>query len=387
MVCNTPINSDHHTVIHRLLALLLLTLSSLLLAAEPVPAPGPVTQPVRGVWVAGPQHNSFWQSREAMRAELQGFKAAGLNSVYAVMLLPGRTLYPSQRMAAITGVRQLEGFGERDLMQELLDEAKPMGLRVVAWLEFGFASHYRPASHQGVLHHRPEWTALNRDGQPVVKNGFHWMNGFDPAVQQLLIDLSVELLQRYPQLDGIQGDDRLPALPSSAGYHPQVLKAFGWQAGEPLPADTDPAWVQWRADQMTAFLERLRAAVKAQAPRAVLSLSPSPYPWGLNEYLQDWPAWLRAGLADELLPQLYRRDLPSYQRLLTETLAHVPAGQQGRVFPGMLLALGPKVVPSAELLRQWLAANRAAGFAGEVQFHSTGLPIHGAVLREVYAQP
>ena len=85
MVCNTPINSDHHTVIHRLLALLLLTLSSLLLAAEPVPAPGPVTQPVRGVWVAGPQHNSFWQSREAMRAELQGFKAAGLNSVYAVM--------------------------------------------------------------------------------------------------------------------------------------------------------------------------------------------------------------------------------------------------------------------------------------------------------------
>jgi uncharacterized lipoprotein YddW (UPF0748 family) len=385
MVCNTHINSDQHAVIQRLLAVLLLALSSLLHAAESVPEPLP--KAVRGVWVAGPQHNRFWQSRASMRAELQGFKAAGLNSVYAVMLLPGRTLYPSQRMAAITGVRQLEGFGERDLMQELLEEAKPLGLRVVAWLEFGFASHYRPASHQGLLHHRPEWTALNREGQPVVKNGFHWMNGFDPAVQQLLIDLSVELLQRYPQLDGIQGDDRLPALPSSAGYHPAVLKAFGWRAGEPLPAEADPAWVQWRADQMTAFLVRLRAAVKAQAPRAVLSLSPSPYPWGLNEYLQDWPAWLRAGLADELLPQLYRRDLPSYERLLTETKDHVPAGQLGRVFPGMLLALGPQVVPSATLLRQWLAANRAAGFVGEVQFHSTGVPVHSAVLREAYAQP
>lgn len=388
----------------RLFALLLLTLSTWVHAAEPV----------RGVWVAGPQHNQFWSSREALRAELQGFKAAGLNSVYAVMLLPGRTLYPSARMAQITGVRQLESLGERDVMQELLDEAKPLGLRVVAWLEFGFASHYlgpqaaaapspppagaeparggpsparTPGSAAGLLHHRPQWTALNRDGQPVVKNGFHWMNAFDPEVQQLLIDLSVELLQRYPLLDGIQGDDRLPALPSSGGYHPAVLQAFGWKAGEPLPAEQDPAWLQWRADRLTEFLARLRAALKAVRPMAVMSLSPSPYPWALHEYLQDWPAWMRAGLADELLPQLYRRDLPSYQRLLDETRAHVPPGQLDRVFPGMLLALGPKLIPSEALLRDWLAANREAGFRGEVQFHSTGIAPRRAVLESVYRRP
>jgi len=365
-------------VIHQLLALLLiLTLSAFAQAAEPV----------RGVWVAGPQHNKFWSSREAMRAELRGFKAAGLNSVYAVMLLPGRTLYPSARMAQITGVKQLEDLGDRDVMQELLDEAKPLGLRVIAWLEFGFASHYRPATHQGLLHHRPQWTALNRDGRPVVKNGFHWMNAFDPDVQQLLIDLGVELLQRYPALDGIQGDDRLPALPSTAGYHPEVLERFGWKPGQALPTEQDPVWLQWRADQLSAFLARWRTALKAVRAEAVLSLSPSPYPWALQEYLQDWPAWMRAGLVDELLPQLYRRNLPSYERLLAETKAQVPAGQLARVFPGMLLALGPDIIPSDELLRQWLAANRSAGFEGEVQFHSTGVASRSAVLRQVYGRP
>lgn len=341
-------------------------------------------EPVRGVWVAGPQHNRFWSSREAMRAELQAFKAAGLNSVYAVALLPGRTLYPSARMAQITGVKQLEDLGDRDVMQELLDEAKPLGLRVIAWLEFGFASHYRPGNAQGLLQHRPQWTALNREGKPVVKNGFHWMNAFDPEVQQLLIDLSLELLRRYPQLDGVQGDDRLPALPSSGGYHPATLKAFGWKPGQALPAEQDPAWLQWRADQLTAFLARWRAAVKAERAGATLSLSPSPYPWALHEYLQDWPAWMRAGLVDELLPQLYRRDLAAYQAVLKEARAHVPAGQEDRVFPGMLLALGPDIIPSASLLRQWLAANREAGFRGEVQFHSTGIARHSEVFREAY---
>lgn len=341
-------------------------------------------EPVRGVWVAGPQHNRFWDSREAMRAELQTMKQAGMNSVYPVVLLSGRTLYPSERMARITGERQLESLGTRDALQELLDEARPLGIRVVAWLELGFASHHGEGSNGGLLRHRPEWAGLGRDGRPVVKNGFHWMNAFDPEVQQLFIDLSVELLRGYPALAGVQGDDRLPASPSSGGYHPAVLKAYGWQADQPLPEEREPRWLQFRADLLTDFLKRWRTAVKAERPGAVVSLSPSPYPWGLEEYLQDWPAWMRAGLVDELLPQLYRRTAADYERLLQETKSHVPAGQLDRVFPGMLLALGPNVIPSAELLSQWIASTRAAGFSGEVQFHSIGVARRAAVFKAAY---
>lgn len=343
-------------------------------------------EPVRGVWVAGPQHNKFWSSRDAMRADLKTFKEAGLNSVYVVALMSGRTLYPSDRMARISGVKQLESLGQRDVMQELLEEAKPLGLRVIAWLELGFASHYGSGDNaRGLLRHRPDWVALNRDGQPVVKNGFHWMNAFDPEVQQLFIDLSVELLRRYPALDGIQGDDRLPASPSSAGYHPELLKAYGWTPGQALPQERDPRWLQWRADRLTDFLKRWHTAVKAERTTAVLSLSPSPYPWALEEYLQDWPAWMRAGLADELLPQLYRRDAAPYEKLLAETRAHVPPDQMNRVFPGLLLALGPDVIPSAALLKQWIRSTRAAGFGGEVHFHSTGVARRAQALKDAYA--
>jgi uncharacterized lipoprotein YddW (UPF0748 family) len=359
-------------------------IAAALAAALAAPAAIAGAEPVRGVWVAGPQHNGFWHSREAMRAELRAFKAAGLNTVYPVVLASGRTLYPSPRMQAATGVAQLERLQGRDVLAELLEEAAALDLRVIAWLELGFASHHRPGTAQGLLHSRPEWAALGRDGQPVVKNGFHWMNALAPEVQQLMIDLSVELLRRYPLLAGVQGDDRLPALPSSAGYHPELLRAYGWRDGQPLPDERDPAWLQWRADRLTEFLARWRAAVKAVRPTATLSLSPSPYPWALHEYLQDWPAWMRAGLVDELLPQLYRRDLAGYQRVLDETLAHVPPGQRDRVFPGMLLALGPDVIPSADLLRQWLEANRRAGIAGEVHFHSIGVVPRAEVLRQVY---
>jgi hypothetical protein len=52
-----------------------------------------------------------------------------------------------------------------------------------------------------------------------------------------------------------------------------------------------------------------------------------------------------------------------------------------------LLALGPDVIPSPELLAQWIAATREAGFAGEVYFHSTGIAPRAAVLKKAYARP
>ena len=372
-----------HGPLKRWTLLLLLALLTCRAASAP--------EPVRGVWVAGPQHNQFWNSRDAIRTELQQFKAAGLNTVYAVMWMQGRTLYPSDLMQQLTGRRQLARLGERDALQELIDEAQPLGLRVIAWMEFGFASHYQPVAVKGedLLDRFPHWAALGRDGKPVVKNGFAWMNAFDPEVQKLLTDLCLELVRRYPKLDGIQGDDRLPALPTAAGHNPAVLAAYRAEhEGRAPPAnDQDPACVQWRANRLTQFLRQFRAALKAERPGLVLSFSPSPYPWGLKEYLQDWPTWLREGLVDELLPQLYRRDLPAYQRLLQETKAAIPAGQQHKVFPGILLALGPNVVPSPELLAQWIAATREAGFAGEVYFHSTGVAPRAEVLKKAYARP
>ena len=43
------------------------------------------------------------------------------------------------------------------------------------------------------------------------------MNAIHPEVQQFLLDMVQEVIRSY-DVDGIQGDDRLPAMPSEGGY-------------------------------------------------------------------------------------------------------------------------------------------------------------------------
>ena len=43
------------------------------------------------------------------------------------------------------------------------------------------------------------------------------MNGFDPEVQDFIMSLIMEVVLKY-DIKGIQGDDRLPAMPTLAGY-------------------------------------------------------------------------------------------------------------------------------------------------------------------------
>ena len=44
-----------------------------------------------------------------------------------------------------------------------------------------------------------------------------WWNALHPGPQELLLKLISEVVEKY-DIDGIQGDDRLPAMPSEGGY-------------------------------------------------------------------------------------------------------------------------------------------------------------------------
>ncbi len=337
------------------------------------------TAPIRGVWVAGPQHNLFWQSPQTMDREMAAFKSTGINTVYLAALNHGRTHYPSAVMQQAVGAAIAPQFAGRDPLSEAIAAGAAHGIRVIAWLEFGFASHHGKSGHAStLLSAHPGWAALNRQGQPLVKNEFHWMNAFDPEVQTFVTSLCTELARNYPSLSGIQGDDRLPAQPVEGGHNPAVVAAFVAATGKPLPAnDRDPEWTQWRADQLTTYFKSLRSALKSVRSDFIVSSAPSPYPWGFQEYLQDWPAWMRLGLVDEIIPQLYRREAAGYGRLLKQThglmMSNLPATKAPNMATGVLLSLGQNVVNSPEVVADMVKANRAIGINGEVFFHSIGL--------------
>ena len=60
-------------------------------------------------------------------------------------------------------------------------------------------------------------------------------------------------------------------------------------------------------------MRRIYTEVKAAKPAVKIIMSPSVYPFALNEYLQDWPTWVESGWVDGIIPQLYRYDIAAYR--------------------------------------------------------------------------
>ena len=330
--------------------------------------------PVRGVWLTNVDSEVLF-SRAAIAEALRDCAAAGLNTVFPVVWNKGYTLFPSDVMAATFG----EGFrldpahAGRDPLQEVIEEGQALGLKVVPWFEYGFAASFGshgPGRH--LLDLRPDWAGLDRHGQRLEKNGFIWLNALSPEVQTFMGALILEVVHRYP-VDGIQGDDRLPAFPVEGGYDTASKARFRQAFGVDPPADCrDARWMRWRADRLTDFLACLAAEARAIRRDLVLSMAPSPFRFAYREYLQDPLTGLRRGLVDWLHPQLYRRSLSAYRRAARETTAPLTARQISRVSPGVLIRVGGDG-PRPDLLWSMIRLNRSLGFRGEVLFFHAGL--------------
>lgn len=152
------------------------------------------TEPVRGVWLASVGSEAM-STRDALAVTVQRCKRFGINTIFVVTWNRGVTLYPSELMRREFGVvidPRLEG---RDPLAELIELAHAEGIEVHAWFEFGFSCSYQRPDGGPLIAKRPGWAALDRDGKLVSKNGFQWMNAFDPAVQNFLLAMLKEVIK------------------------------------------------------------------------------------------------------------------------------------------------------------------------------------------------
>ena len=332
---------------------------------------GLAQEPVRAFWLTNVVSDAMY-TPEGLDKVIETCKTYGFNTIYAVGWNRGYTQYPSTLMEETFGTPIDPQFASFDPIQYLVDHARPKGIRVILWFEFGFSYRYRDEGNLFLQQQKPEWIALDQEGQPAEKNGFYWWNALDTEVQDFVIRLITEAVETY-DVDGIQGDDRLPAMPTLAGYNENNLEQFEREHGYRPTEDKDTVWVQWRADRLTRFLGQLYREVKAIDPNVVVSLSPSIYPWSQYEYLQDWPAWVDAGWVDELLPQVYRYDFGSYERTLKENvLPYLSPSEQEMMYPGILLRVGDYYCETT-LLKDCVKLNRSLGIEGESFFYYEGI--------------
>ncbi|NBO59164.1 MAG: hypothetical protein EBU73_09575, partial [Chitinophagia bacterium] len=275
----------------------------------------------RGVWVTTTASTAL-DSKDNIIQTVANCKKAGINQIFMVVYNNARTIYPSNTMNAVIGIKQLEKFVGRDPLQEMIDAAHASGIKVHAWFEYGFSSSYS-ANGGAIVKAKPAWAALDQSGNLVVKNGFDWLNAFLPEVQEFISSLIMEVVTKY-DIDGIQGDDRLPALPSTAGYDAYTVAQYKAENNNQAPpADyKDQGWVKWRANRLNKFMKSLYTEVKSVKPGVIVSSSPSPYPWSLAEYLQDWPTWVDSSWVDAVIPQCYRYDIIAYESVLSEQIGY-----------------------------------------------------------------
>jgi uncharacterized lipoprotein YddW (UPF0748 family) len=244
-------------------------------------------------------------------------------------------------------LRQPSAF---DPLAAVIDAARAADLRVHAWVNLNLVSSAvaLPPAREHLVHRHPEWLMVPRDiaqelaAIPVNSPAYlgklaRWTRQATeveglysspviPAGAAHTEAVVRDIARRYA-LDGVHFDyARYPT--DRFDYSRAAIAQFRTTIRPRIPLerrkalDTDeridlfaypdafPAeWRNFRIARMTALMTRLRAAVKAQLPEAIVSVAAAPdRPEALSRRLQDWGAWVGDGLVDAVAPMAYTQE-------------------------------------------------------------------------------
>ncbi|MBW4636930.1 MAG: family 10 glycosylhydrolase [Gloeocapsa sp. UFS-A4-WI-NPMV-4B04] len=212
---------------------------------------------LRGVWLTSVDSNVL-NSRDTIKSGLEELKKLGFNTIYPVVWQRGFTLYPSDIAKEFIGspVMPDSAFENRDMLAEIIEEAKPHGFRVIPWFEYGLMT--LPGSQLEQRH--PELLTLDSKPNPdKIRLKSHdknkpddhvWLNPCHPEVQKFMVDLIADVAARY-EIDGIQLDDHF-GFPVELGYDKFTQDLFKAEKGIDAPQEhTEPEWVEWASGKVT----------------------------------------------------------------------------------------------------------------------------------------
>ncbi len=309
---------------------------------------------IRGVWLTN-NDMLLLKDRSKLSAAVDKLASLNFNTLYPVVWNSGYATYHSQ-VVQQRGIQPFlyRGTEGQDILTEVLAQGRRNGMLVIPWFEFGFMA---PLTSELAMMH-PNWLTQQRDGTQTSvgpAGEVAWLNPFRPEVQQFITDLVVEVISNY-DVDGIQFDDHM-SLPSKFGYDPYTVALYKKEMKKDPPTNPqDEAWIKWRADKITEFMVKLKQAVRQRKPNAIISVSPNYAAHAYKFQLQDWATWVKKGVVDELIVQVYRSDLNSFKSKLVlpemiETQKKIPTAV------GILTGLRRQPVPMGRIQQQVFAAN------------------------------
>jgi uncharacterized lipoprotein YddW (UPF0748 family) len=300
---------------------------------------------IRALWVT----RASLTTPASIASLVRTARAQGFNTLLVQVRGRGDAYYASDlepRPADLA--RQPASF---DPLASVLAAARATGIRVHAWVSLNLISSAvdLPASPDHLVYRHPDWLMVPRaiaqdlakldPGNPAyVGKIARWTRGESEAVEGLystpLLPEAVaytarvvgDLARRY-ELDGVHLDyARYPNQQfdysrfAIAEFRADVRPRLGAAARRDLDAqeatdlfaypDHFPAeWKSFRRARMTSLVARVRQAVTSARNGVMVTSAVFPDPQdAFDDRMQDWRAWLDAGLVDAVAPMAYTQE-------------------------------------------------------------------------------
>lgn len=348
---------------------------------------------IRGVWVPAPRHTNVLHTYENVKHFVETLDSLNFNAIFLVSYAETQTTYPSKVIQKYTGSNDinitnllnpyLKNYNKNlksptgDPIADLIKLAHQRDIKVFFWYEYGFMGDTKPITKNNpLLAKNPDWLGIGSEGQSAAYNKDYYFNAYDPKIQNYIIELILEGIKLYPDVDGVQGDDRLPAMPKNSGYDKITIARYQAEHhGNNPPQDfNNEDWVNWRIGILNNFGKNLYQAAHKAKKDIIVSFAPNPYPWSKDNLMQDWPTWLKEGHCDLLAVQCYRYTAEAYKSTVSTALSYVKHHNEKQLFaPGVILMEGGTIKMSSELLKEQIKINRDLGINGEIFFYNEAL--------------
>jgi uncharacterized lipoprotein YddW (UPF0748 family) len=314
-------------------------------AAPIVYATPPDTTEVRALWVT----RSSMTSPASIAAFVKTAHEQGFNTLLVQVRGRADAYYLTDlepRPADL--VRQPAAF---DPLASVLAEAKQHGIRVHAWIALNLVSSAveLPAAPDHLVYRHPEWLMVPRpiaqemarldpSNPAYVGKIARWTRGQLDSVEGLYASplqpdaaaytehVVADLARRY-DLDGVHLDyARYPNQQfdysrfAIAEFRTEIRPRVAADVRRELDAeeavdlfaypDRFPAeWATFRRARLTSLVARIRQAVRAARPNAIVTSAVFPDPQdAFDDRLQDWRGWLGSHLVDAVAPMAYTQE-------------------------------------------------------------------------------
>ena len=359
----------------RLAARAALLLCSLAGAASAVPQPCAPKLPyeMRGIWAECEGVNATLTSRAGIEEMFRRLEKARVNTVFLQVYRGDRAWYHSD--IADAGPYDAFRAAEKTCPLRLaIDLAHARGMQLHAWVNVfrvwggRDAKTIRALGKGAMTRDRGGRSILDYPRGALPDSGY-WLDPGDPAVRGHVLRIVQELLDRYPDLDGIHLDYvRYPfdeKGKTEFGYGRKSVAAFKKATGA-APSRSTPAaralWDGWRRDQVTSCVAGAKRLAGARGKALSVAVIADEKKCRESTF-QDWRRWLGEGLVDFVVPMNYSAERQLVLRRAAEALSAAGTGKR------VAIGLGAyKVLDSPAALAAQVRDCRRLGALGVVLF-------------------